>query len=288
MSKRFPILSLSLYLFLALTLSWPAVAQETRGMIFGRVMDSSGAAIPGATVLVVNTDTNITVRLTTNSTGYYEAALLMPGNYKIVAEHTGFKQTTRRGILLLTSGRVEVNVSLELGNVSESVTVTEAAPLLDTQSGLSGRTLDNKTQSGMPMSLGQMLPVVRFSAGVQHTGVLYPYDSASQGNSSTNIANGARVGGNQFALDGALTSGINRISGHLPHTDTIAEMKLETSGFDATIGQTTGLVVSMLSKSGTNQFHGSASNVHSQNRWNGTPFFTRKLYYQNIAAAEAA
>lgn len=257
-------------------------------MIFGRVLDSTGAAVAGAGVLVANEDTNISTRLTTNETGYYEAPLLMPGNYRVVAEQTGFKQTVRSGILLLTSARVEVNVALELGNVTESITVTEQAPLLDTASGLSGRTLDNKTQSGMPMSLGQMLPVVRFATGVQHKGVLYPYDSASQGNSSTNVGNEANVGGNQFALDGALTSGINRISGHLPHSDTIAEMKLETGGFDATIGQTSGLVITMLSKSGTNQLHGSASNVHSQNRWNGTPFFTRKLYYQNIAAAEAA
>jgi hypothetical protein len=257
-------------------------------MIFGRVLDSSSAALPGATVHVVNTDTNITVRLITNATGYYEAALLMPGNYKVKAELTAFKQTERDGIVLLTSGRVEVNVILQVGNVSQSVTVTEAAPLLDTQSGLSGRTLDNKTQSGVPMSLGQMLPVVRFSAGVQHNGVLYPYDSATQANSSTSISNSARVGGNQYALDGALISGTDRVSAYLPHSDTIAEMKLETSGFDATIGQTTGLVISMLSKSGTNQLHGSASNIHNQNRWNATSFFTRKLYYQNIAAAEAA
>jgi hypothetical protein len=265
-----------------------ASAQETRGMIFGRVLDSSSAAVVGASVLVSNTETNISVQLTTNETGYYEASLLMPGTYRISAQLTGFKHTVRDGVVLLTSGRVEVNLALEVGSVNESITVTEAAPLLDTQSGLSGRTLDNRTQTGMPMSLGQMLPVARFAVGVQHGGVLYPYDSASQGNSSTNIANGARVGGNQFALDGALTSGINRVSGYLPHTDTIAEMKLETSGFDATIGQTTGLVITMLSKSGSNRLHGSASNVHNQNRWNGTPFFTRKLYYQNLAAAEAA
>lgn len=265
-----------------------AAAQDSRGMIFGRVLDSSSAAVAGASVSVVNTDTNVAQQLTTNETGYYEAGLLLPGNYRVSAGHTGFKQTVRDGITLLTSGRVEVNVTLELGNVSESITVTEQAPLLDTQSGLSGRTLDNKTQSGMPMSLGQMLPVARFSAGVAFKGTLYPYDTASQLNSSTNISNEANVGGNQFALDGALTSGTSRITGFLPHTDTIAEMKLEISGFDATIGQTSGLVVTMLSKSGTNQFHGSASNVHAQNRWNGTPFFTRKLFYQNINAALAA
>ncbi|HWQ55141.1 MAG TPA: carboxypeptidase-like regulatory domain-containing protein [Bryobacteraceae bacterium] len=271
-----------------LVLSCIAAAQETRGMIFGRVLDSTSAAVAGASVMVVNEDTNISSRLTTNATGYYEAALLVPGTYKVTAELAGFKQTLRSGIVVLTSARVEVNMSLSVGEVSESITVTEQAPLLDTQSGLSGRTLDNKTQAGMPMSLGQMLPVVRFATGVQHKGVLYPYDTASQGNTSTNVSNEANVGGNQFALDGALTSGINRISGHLPHSDTIAEMKLETGGFDATIGQTSGLVITMLSKGGTNQLHGSASSVHNQNRWNATPFFTRKLYYQNIAAAEAA
>ena len=118
-------------------------AQETRSMLFGRVLDPQNSAITGASVTVRNTETNVKVSLTTNDTGYYEANLLLPGSYQIEAEAPGFKRLVRRGITLPVSSRLEVSLQMEVGGVTETVSVTADAPLLETNAVSSGRVLDN-------------------------------------------------------------------------------------------------------------------------------------------------
>src|SRR5216684_2045923 len=108
-----------------------AIAQETRSMIFGRALDPQSSAIAGAQVTVTNTDTNVSTPVVTNATGYYEARLLLPGNFQVSAQAPGFKKSVRRGILLPVSTQQEVDVMLELGSLSDTVTVTAEAPLLD-------------------------------------------------------------------------------------------------------------------------------------------------------------
>ncbi|MGB9605450.1 MAG: carboxypeptidase-like regulatory domain-containing protein, partial [Bryobacteraceae bacterium] len=119
--------------------------QETRGMIYGRVTDPQGAVVPGVRVTVTNLDTNTSVETQSNASGYYEANLLIHGNYQVSFEAAGFRRLVRRGIVLPMSTRVEVSVTLELGPVAESVTVEAAAPLIDAVSASSGRVLDNRT-----------------------------------------------------------------------------------------------------------------------------------------------
>src|SRR5262249_463527 len=119
---------------------------------------------------VLNTDTNIATSLSTNETGYYEASLLLPGNYQVTAESTGFRTYIRKGVVLQVSSRVEIDVRLEAGAVSESVTVTAEAPLIDTASGSSGRVVDNRTQSGVPISSGNVTLFSRMAPGVQFNG----------------------------------------------------------------------------------------------------------------------
>ncbi|HEU0142137.1 MAG TPA: carboxypeptidase regulatory-like domain-containing protein [Bryobacteraceae bacterium] len=266
----------------------PTLAQETRGAIFGRVLDNQAAVIGRASVRVTNTDTNTTVPLTTNETGYYEASLLLPGNYQVSAEAPGFRTIIRRGIVLTVSSRVEINLTLEVGAVTDSVTVTAEAPLIDTSSASSGRVVDNRTQAGVPVSSSNITLFARMAPGVQSNGevrVIGPGDQAST--SDYKVA--GNVGSNEWAIDGASNNGSGgRLVGYVVHSDEISEIKIETGGFDSSIGHTSGIVVAMMSKSGTNQFHGGASNIHEQTRWNATPFFTRQLYYRRIAEAEAA
>ena len=114
-------------------------------MIFGRALDPQSSAIAGAQVTVTNTDTNVSVPLITNATGYFEARLLLPGNYQVSAQASGFKKSVRQGILLPVSTQQEVNITLELGSVSDTVTVTAEAALLDTSGDSSGRVIDSKT-----------------------------------------------------------------------------------------------------------------------------------------------
>ena len=135
MRKCFLITLLTVFLLLSLA---STAAQETRGTIQGRVLDSSVAAVVGATVVVENTETNTSTRLTTNQTGYYEATLLLPGSYRVTAEFTGFKKTVRSGLVLPIGGTLNINLLLEVGGVAETVSVTAQAPLLETSTVSSG------------------------------------------------------------------------------------------------------------------------------------------------------
>jgi hypothetical protein len=255
-------------------------------MIFGRVLDPSGAPVVGASVQVENTGTGAVSQLSTNDTGYYEANLLLPGDYKLSAEANGFKKTVRSGIVLPLSTRLEIELTLEIGAVTETVAVTAQAPLLDTSTVSSGRVLDNRSVMDLPVIANNTMVLVKLTPGIQTSGVndyLGPHSNA--GASDYNTA--GNVGGNEWSIDGVPNNGAGRRSAYLPVTDTVQEMKVETSSFDASIGHTSGINVTMMTRSGTNGLHGSATLQHWQQRWHGAPFFAKQLYYRRIAEAEA-
>ena len=139
-------------------------------MIYGRAIDPQIASIAGASIKVTNTDTNVTVSLRTNETGYYEAALLLPGNYRVTAEAPGFRTSIRQGIALSVGNRVEIDLKLEIGGVADSVTVVAQAPLLDAMAASSGRVIDNRTQTGLPVSASNITVFARLAPGVQTNG----------------------------------------------------------------------------------------------------------------------
>ena len=260
-------------------------AQETRGTIRGRVLDASQAVVTGASVSVENTETNTSTRLTTNEAGYYEATLLMPGNYRISAEFTGFKKTVRTGMTLPMGGSLEINVILEVGGTSETVSVTAEAPLLDTRGISSGIVLDNQSVMDLPVIANNVMVLVKMTPGLYTNGVNdYLGPHSISGASNYSIGGG---GGNEWSIDGVPNNGANRQTAYLPHSDTVQEVKVETSNFDAAIGHTSGASVTMMTKSGTNQFHGSLTEQHWQQRWQATNFFTNQAYYRSIADAEA-
>ena len=128
-----------------------ATGQETRSTIGGRVTDQMSATVGGAKVLVTHLDTNSTVALTTNETGYYEAPLLIPGNYQVQVKAEGFKAVTRDGIALQVGQQLAIDVKLELGSVTETVQVTAEAPILDTSSVEAGALIDNQQLMDLPV-----------------------------------------------------------------------------------------------------------------------------------------
>ncbi len=272
---------------LCLLFSFSAVSQETRSMLFGRVLDPQGSAIGGAAVTVRNTDTNVKSVLTTNVTGYYEANLLIPGSYEVAAEAPGFKRLVRSGVTLPVSSRLEVNLPMEIGGVTETVSVTAEAPLLETNAVSSGRVLDNKTVMELPLMGNSALLLVKITPGIQ-TGGVNNYLALHSNVGGSDYSVGGNVGGNAWTLDGSPNAGPSRRAAYLPYSDSVAEFKVETNNFDAGIGQTSGAAVSMISKSGTNSFHGTATWQHWQQRWQGSPFFVKQQYYNKINAAEAA
>lgn len=260
------------------------LAQETRSMIHGRVLDPQSSAVAGALVTVTNAATNTAVRLKTNETGYYEASLLLPGEYMVEAEADGFKKSVRRGIVLLIASRAEVDLRLELGSLAESVSVTAEAPILDTSTASSGRVIDRKALE-LPAPSGNAMQLVRLTPGIQSSGNLNYNTQHAFG--TVDFFLPGKVGGPEYTIDGAPNNGTGRNPGYQPHVDTMQEVKVETGNFDASIGHTAGVSVTMMTKAGTNHLHGTANWQTFQQRWTGTEFFTRRLYYTNIARAEA-
>lgn len=280
---------MALRLICLLLAAFVAPAQETRSMIFGNVTDPASAAIPEATVTVTNTDTNTSLVLTTNQTGYYEANLLLPGNYRVQVEAAGFKRSVRDSITLRISSRIEISVQLQVGGVSESVTVSADAPLLDTSTVASGRVIDNRSVMELPVLANSPMFLARMTPGVQTGGVnaRWGLHSNSVGG-GYDVQAGGNVGGNEYTVDGVPNMTMDRRPAQLPYADTVLEFKVETSNFDASVGHTSNLAITTMTRAGTNELHGIGTWEHWQQRWQGAPFFTRQVHYRNIAAAEAA
>ncbi len=262
-------------------------AQETRSMIFGRVLDPSAAPVVGARVTITNTQTNLAVNLVTNETGYYEAPLLLPGVYHVAVQAAGFKSSLRGGITLPISTRVQIDCTLEIGNLSESVSVTAEAPLLETNAVSTGMVIDQRSLQDLPTLNNNPTLLARLVPGIQTTGGASGYTNPAFTLIGSSFSVAGNVGGNDFAVDGIPNHGNIRRMSYQPHTDAVLEFKVETSNFDAAVGHSSGATFSVMTKAGSNQFHGSASAQHWRNEWNGANFFAKKNHYARIAAAEA-
>jgi hypothetical protein len=269
----------------ALLLAGAARAQETRGTILGTVRDTSGGALPGINVLVTNEETSASNEVVTNARGTFEIPYLLPGTYQIVVQALGFKTFTQSGLVLAVNNRVDLSVTLEVGVVTEVVNVIAEVPLLETTASASS-TLTNREVNSLPMFGNSALLLARSVPGMQWTGQPnYLGLHSNVGASAVTAAGG--VGGTEFSLDGVPNAGPNRRVGYLPYTDTIDEIKIETAGFDASKGHSSGANISMLTKSGTNQFRGSTTWQYWNQDWNATQSTTNGAYYGRIAAAEA-
>ena len=143
-----------------------ASAQESRATIQGTVKDQQGATVPGATVVATNIDTNTTVNTKTNNTGHYLVPLLMPGNYTVSAEAAGFKKQVHEGITLLATDVRDVDLTLQVGAATESVTVTGEAPLVDNTRTDTGLTLDDRTVRDLPVMTNSITSMINLAPGV--------------------------------------------------------------------------------------------------------------------------
>jgi hypothetical protein len=262
-------------------------AQDTRGTISGTVTDSQNAVLVGAAVLVTNAGTGVVSRRTTNQSGYYEAPLLLPGTYSITVESSGFKKAVRSGVTLGLSDRLQIDFQMEVGGVTESVTVTAEGPILETSSVTTGRSLTNREVMDLPVLGNNIVMATRFAPGVQVPGTTQFLVQGQVGGGSGYYAPG-NVGGNEWSLDGASTNGTDRRVSYMPSPDVVDEFKIEVANFDAAFGHATGLNISMSTKSGTNQIHGTATYQYMNQRWNAASFFVKQQRYAQVAALRAA
>jgi hypothetical protein len=251
------------------------MSQETRGTIFGTVTDPNGAAVAGAAVAITNVATNVSTQVTTNESGAFEAPYLLPGTYSVVVTASGYKKVVQQSVTLPVNERVPVDVKLEVGTLTEEVIVTADASPLDTTSPNASTSLNSQEISSLPTPYNNVFALLRNAPGVNVTDAFSPLGPHSTaGAAGVNTAGG--IGGNEYSIDGVPNLGKERRPASLPFVDTVAEMKIETAFFDASKGHTTGINQSILTKNGTNNYHGSLSWQHWQQRWNGTPISVRR------------
>jgi hypothetical protein len=235
-------------------------AQQGRGTISGAVQDVQGAGVPGAQVMIRNTGTNAVFRAVTNETGFYTAPSLAIGEYEVAAEATGFKKTVRSGILLEVAQRAQVNMVLEVGDVSESIQVVGEAPLVDVGSATVGAVVENRRIQELPLNgrnvlaLALLTPGVRTSVGPTYSGFI---DRGVR--ISTMSINNSPGGMNDQLLDGNhnVLTWINEVAVP-PAVDAVEEFKVQSGTMSSEFGYTAGGVVNLVSKSGSNTFHGTA------------------------------
>jgi hypothetical protein len=284
-SRRRSLVSAVGVLALGLVLLPALAAQETRGTIFGLVKDASGGVLAGMSVIVTNEDTNVSTESVTNERGGFEIPYLLPGTYRVVVQAAGFKKYTSTGLQLTVNNRVSLDVTLEVGTVSDEVTVVSEMPLLETTASASA-TLTNRQVNALPVFGNSALLLARSVPGIQWTGQPNYLGLHSNVGASAVAAAGG-VGGTEYSLDGVPNAAGGRRVGYLPYTDTVAEIKVESAGFDASKGHTSGASISMLTKSGTNSYRGSGTWQYWNQDWNATQSTTNAAYYGRIEQALA-
>jgi hypothetical protein len=251
-------LAVSISLFLSLSLAAGASAQQGRGTILGTVTDTTGAVIPGATVTVTNTATNVTTAVVSNSDGNYAAPNLLVGGYTVTVTKEGFKKSVRSGITLEVDQKAEINLTLETGAVSETVEVTSQAPLVDTTTATFGKVIENRRVQELPVNGRNALSLVLLAPAVQSGVGPTASGFADRGTQVSFI----RINGSPFATNNLVVDGLSSVNAYLPdvninpNVDSVQEFKVQTNTMSAEYGFTLGGVVNLVTKSGTNDLHG--------------------------------
>jgi hypothetical protein len=278
-------------LALLLTLSAAPVRAQSGAStgLAGRVTDSSGAAIPGVTVTITHVDTGSVRTVTTTGTGEWEARFLSPGSYRVTFELSGFKPLRREGISVSTAEMATVDTSLEIGTLAEAVQVVANAEMVSAGSMTVQRTLDQKELEALPTSARNFTQLLVIEPGVSaDISELLSNDNASVSPS----VNGARTTNNSFVFNGVDVTNLlccnSRVTGSsgtidngggslsrnvAPAPETLQEVKLQTSLYDAATGRNGGGNFTLVGKSGTNSFRGSAYYYNQNDALMANDFF---------------
>jgi Carboxypeptidase regulatory-like domain len=237
----------------------PVLAQQGRGSYFGTVTDTSGAAVPAAKVTLTNVATNTAVTTETNNDGLYTATALQIGEYSIQVEKSGFKRAIRSGLILQVDQRAQIDFRLDIGGVAETIEVKGEAPLVDTGSATVGKVVENRRVVELPLNgrnalaLTMLTPSVKSNAGPTNSGF------GDRGIQLSSIS----INGGPNAMNAQSLDGGNNIQSYIgevainPAVDAVEEFKVQTGVMSAEYGFTGGGVINMVTKSGTNQLHGS-------------------------------
>jgi len=258
-----------------------ARAQVDRATLSGVVKDTGGGVVPGATVVVTNLATNLESQQVTTEAGSYQIVNLIPGRYRIDVELTGFKKSSQV-VTLEVGQRARVDVELAVGELSETVTVSEAPQLLNANDATLGAVIPQIQVSNLPLSIRNWDDLLALVPGVQGDRYTEQGGGTSFGRTGGINVHGARALQNNFLLDGVdnnsisenvqeLTSQVSR-----PSVDAIQEFKVVTSPYSAEYGRSPGAAVSVSTKSGTNTFHGTGYEYFRNDSMDSIDYFSQR------------
>jgi hypothetical protein len=264
------------FLFVALTISSLGLAQAPTAQVTGAVTDPSGAGIPNVKIIVTNVDTNVVRESVSNSEGYYTVPFLPPGNYRIQVRKDGFRSVTRSRLVLAIDQNARIDLTLELGSVSDSVEVVAATPAVERETAAMGTVIDNRRVVDMPLNSRNPYRLTFLLSGVT-PGRLF---SDSYNNTTAIIINGGRSSQNEIFIDGisslVTAAGAFSLSPSNPSPDALQEFKVQTNNYSAEYGRSGGGVINMVLKSGTAKFHGTAYEFLRNSKLDANNFFSNR------------
>jgi outer membrane receptor protein involved in Fe transport len=256
-----------------------AFGQLSTATLFGTITDPAGAAIPKAKVKITQTDTGFVRTVTTNDNGSYRADFLPIGPYRVTVEATGFKTLDRGGVTLTVTEEAQLDLAMTVGGSEQTIEVTAEIPLLNTGNSTLGRTISNVEIDNLPLVDRNVYTLLDLTPGVQNNnnagtgangGVINPLGYPEQ-HVKINGSSDSGVGQVSYYLDGGSNmTGVRNTGNPLPNPDAIREFAVQTNNYSAQYGRNSSGVVTVLTKSGTNQFHGSLFEFFRDKNFNAT------------------
>jgi hypothetical protein len=283
----FRLRNLATGLFLALLIPLTAAAQGT-GTISGFVTDPSGSAVPDTKVTATQVEEQIERTVMTNAEGFYTFNAMPPGDYTMVAEKTGFERLLRTGAVLTLNQNLRVDLRLELGQVTQEVTVAGQAPVVDTRSGALSSLVGTQQVESLPLNGRDVVGLSAILPGVNS--VFAPQQMSDTRSGPTMDVNGSEFTQNMFTLNGGYFMNPSRSTGMIyPPPDAVQELSIQALDFSPEYGRNAGAQVNVVTKSGTNQFHGDAFEFLRNTDLNARNFFspTQTPYRMNQFGATA-
>ena len=276
--KSHPSLRHTMWFFVGIVLSLgmllgSGVGQGTSGRVLGRVADPSGAVIAGVRVTLTNDATGVSRTVETNTSGDYNFVEVQPGVYTVGFEMSGFKKNLQKGIKLDVNEVITLNSTLQVGQTQEVVEVTSEAPLVDTTSTQLGAVVNDRSVSQLPLNARDTYQFLQLQPGVMSTvgssnSIVY-----GSNNAGAVSVNGGRGRSNNFSVNGGdANDQFVNLPTVQPSPDSIAEFRVLTNTFDAEYGRNSGSVVNVVTKSGTNNFHGNVYEFFRNTLLNANPY----------------
>jgi len=255
-----------------------ASAQDARGTIEGTLRDATGAIVPGATVTAANVATGVKISTKVDSAGIFEIPYLTPGVYDVTAEAPGFKKYVRAGFVLNISDQAKLDIPMAVGSDSQTITVTGSTSLLEAESASTNILVEQKTIVDAPVSGGDVATLVLLSPGVTDVAIAnHPYELTSVNVASRIVVAGVRSQNTEFTVDGTPAMSLDSAA-YVPPADLVQEVKIETNSYDVSYGHSAGGYFNTITKSGTNKFHGSLYEFHTDASLLSLNLFQRNQY----------